>query len=416
MIWQLIYKDILRRFKSPLGVIVLTAMPLIFTLLMGFVFAPNDNGDTLPKIHLFIEDHDNSVASNFISGAFTKDQLGEMFQVDMITDSSGRKQMNQGKASALLIIPAKFGDSLLNEKPVALELIKNPAQAFGPKIAEEVVDVMVEAGNRLLRLADTPLGYIRKAQDGDVDLSDAQIALIAVQFYRLAKNFENYIFPPKIELNTQEEKKEEDDGFDLNKLFAYLLAGITVMSLLFMMEVLARDMFQEQENHTLYRLLVSPVNLLNMISAKLIFFVIWGFVSHTLVWLIGDLFMGIDLAVGQWIKILIFSIVMLAALSSIINILYSFIKTRNQAQSIAPAVIIFFSMLGGSMIPIENLPGFVQKVAVISPVYWGVKGLKSIVLDNGAWADIAQNMFVLGLIALVFTTASTALYYRKYRL
>ena len=416
MIGQLIYKDILRRLKSPLGVIVLTAMPLIFTLLMGLVFAPNENGGASPKVHLLIEDHDDSVASNFITGAFTKDQLGEMFQVEMITDSSGRKRMNNGEASALLIIPAKFGDSLLNEIPVELELIKNPAQAFGPKIAEEVVDVMAEAGNRLLRLADMPLRYIRKAQDGDVELSDAEIAIIAVQFYRLSKNFENYIFPPKIELNTQEEKKEEDNGFDLSKLFAFLLAGITVMSLLFMMEVLARDMFQEQENHTLYRLLVSPVNLLNLIVAKLIFFVIWGFVSHTLVWLIGDLFMGIDLTAGQWIKILTFSVVMLAALSSIINILYSFIRTRNQAQSIAPAVIIFFSMLGGSMVPFENLPGFVQKVAVISPSYWGISGLKKIVLDNAAWVDIGQGMLVLGLIALVFTTASTALYYRKYRL
>ncbi len=415
MIWQLIHKDILRKLKSPLAIIALTVMPLVFTTLMGLVFAPGNNQSEMPKIRLLIEDYDNSTASNFLTGAFNRDQMAELFQVEMITDSSGRKRMNDGKASALLIIPKDFGDSVLNNKQVELQLIKNPAQAFGPKIAEEVIDVMAEAGNRLLRLADSPLGTIQKAVTTETELSDAEMALLAVQFYQLSKKFKNYIFPPKIELNTREEAQEDDSDFDMGRMFAFILAGIVVMTLLFSLEVLARDMFYEQETRTLYRLLVSPVNLLSMICAKLVFFVFFAFVSHTLVWLVADLFMGIHMTFDKWCKLLLFSVVMLTALSSVINLIYSLVKTREQAQSVAPVVIILFSLLGGSMIPIRNLPGFIQNLTVISPAYWGIEELKNIVLNQAAWADLSQGIWVLGLIALILTSISTLLYHRKYR-
>lgn len=414
MIGKLIYKDILRRMKNPTGILVLTLIPVAFTLLLGLIFAPQGNQSAQPKVHLLIEDHDNSFVSNFLTGAFNREEMSEMFAVEMIADSTGQERMNQGKASALLIIPPAFGDSLLNNHPTSLELVQNPSESFGPKIAKETLSIIVEGGNRLLRLADRPIGIIRRGQNESEDLSEADIALIAIQIYQLTNNFENYLIPPKIELQTQTEETSKD-AFDMGLMFAYILPGILVMCLLFSMEIMARDMFSEQDNHTLYRIKLSPVPLHDWIISKFLFFMLIGFISFVAVWIIGDCLMGISLSRLQWIQLIGFSLSLLAALAGIINLLYSLIRTRNQAQASAPAVILFFSMLGGSMIPFDSLPSVMQKIAVISPVYWGIQGLLAITVHKSGWIQLLKSMMILSSIAVVFISSSFVFYYRKFK-
>mgnify|MGYP001546357908 CR=1 FL=1 len=84
MIWRLVKKDLLRRFKNPIGFVLLVILPLILVGLMGLVFSPRNNSEILPKVKLLIEDQDESFASKMIPSAFSRDQLAKMFQVEQI--------------------------------------------------------------------------------------------------------------------------------------------------------------------------------------------------------------------------------------------------------------------------------------------------------------------------------------------
>jgi ABC-2 type transport system permease protein len=416
LIWQLIRKDILRRVKNPGGFLILVAMPLIFVLLMGLIFIRSNSDEIMPRVKLLIEDHDDTFASQFIAGAFGRGELTDMFETEQVEKDQGRSVIDAGKASALLIIPAGFGDSLLHQKRVTLTLVKNPSEAYAPKIAEETVSIMAEGGDRLIRIASKPLKTIQKQIDSDQEMPEVLMASLAVQIQRLIQKIQTYIFPPLITLEEKSISKEEKSGSTASQIYTMLLSGIVLMSLLFILELLARDIFIEKENHTLYRLLTSPAGIRGFVLSKQIFLFIVGMTALCLAWFIGVLLFGIEIPAKQIVPFLIFSMVIIACFTGVISIIYALVKTRTQGQEIAPALIIFTSMLGGSMIPLNSLPGFMKKLAVISPSYWGNIGTQKILLEQASLSQLSTHLLTLGTIAVTLTLLSFWLYQRKFRI
>ncbi|MBN1780819.1 ABC transporter permease [bacterium] len=410
MIWKLIKKDIRRRIKQPAGYLMLIAMPVFFALLMGIIFGPKDSDDTLILVKTLIEDHDDSFASHFIINAFGSERMGNMFEVTPVDSGAGRPMMEDGKASALLIIPAGFGDSLLHQNPVALTLVKNPGEAFAPKIAEETILVMAEAGDRLIALTEGPLKTIRNRVDSKTDLTEAEMALMAIQTYRLIKKADRILFPPLIKLASSKENKESTS--DRATVFAYILCGVLVMSLLFSLEILNRDFFFEQENHTLTRQLLAT-GIFRFVTAKLLFIYLSGMISFAVVWMIAIPLFGIGVTPVLLLRLAVFALVLMAGLTGVISLIYALARNRNQGQSIAPAVILGFSMLGGAMVPLGSMPGFIRSLAVISPVYWGINAMQRLVVEQAPIGDILQHILVLGLLAILFLVPSVFLQKRK---
>jgi ABC-2 type transport system permease protein len=412
MIWKLIHKDLLRHWHNPSGILLLIALPLLMAVLMWLVFGGQSEEKPLPRIRLLIEDRDKSFASEFLAGAFSRAELAKMFEPQAVAKDEGRDLMNQGKASALLIIPAGFGDSLLSQRPTGLQVIKNPSESFLPKIAEETVIILGEAADRFVRIGAEPLARIKSQMDRKTDFSDAQIASLAIQLNQIIPKVSKFLFPPLIALESASQapsKKTRKGDF-----FAYILTGISLMAIFFMLEMLARDFFREKEKRTLYRLLIGPIGTRQFILAKLFILFFAGMFSFALVWLTGVLLF--DVSIAHPSSFIAIGTAAIAALTGIIGLLFAMVRTRAQGSAIAPAVIIVFSMLGGSMVPLNSLPAFLRKIGMISPVYWGVDGLQKALFSENVWADLRLNLVLLLLLSVVFNFLAFILFDRKIRL
>lgn len=64
--------------------------------------------------------------------------------------------------------------------------------------------------------------------------------------------------------------------------------------------------------------------------------------------------------------------------------------------------------LGGAVMPLEVLPGWVQTIAPFTPAYWAMRGHRSIFLEQGGLAEVALPAAVLlaaaGVLAVLATT------------
>jgi ABC-2 type transport system permease protein len=320
--------------------------------------------------------------------------------------------MEEGKASALLIIPAGFGDSLLHQKKIDLLLIKNPSEAFGPKIAEETVRLFAEAGDRLVRIASEPLARIGKRTDSNKAPPDAEIAFISVQINHLIGRVSSYLIPPKITLDvkTVSVKKQSSASSDF---YTASVSRMMVMCLLFLLDVLFRDIYEEKENRTLMRLRTGPVGAGRFILSKMLFAFLSGLAALAFVWTGAAALFGVRMDAVQIFTFVPFSCVLVAALAGIAMLIHAFSRTRAQSHALSPAVIIVFSMLGGCMIPVEALPPFMQKLAVISPVYWGVNGLQRIMLEHANPIQLIPHILVLSSVACAFLVFSFFMIRRK---
>ena len=115
----------------------------------------------------------------------------------------------------------------------------------------------------------------------------------------------------------------------------------------------------------------------------------------------GALFFGLRLNGGSGLALL----AMLAAFSfclvALVVLAASTLRTVNQVQAIVNVGAMVFGGLGGALVPFEQLPGWAQAVAPVTPHYWAMQGHRKIFLQQGTFGDVAKAFFVLVAIGLV---------------
>ncbi len=73
----------------------------------------------------------------------------------------------------------------------------------------------------------------------------------------------------------------------------------------------------------------------------------------------------------------------------------SVFKTTNQSLPFGAISIVILSALGGIWVPVDVLPETIQKLALISPLRWGLDAVNAIILRNGCFTNVISNIAVL---------------------
>ncbi len=91
---------------------------------------------------------------------------------------------------------------------------------------------------------------------------------------------------------------------------------------------------------------------------------------------------------------------------SLALLIASIARTTEQATTIGGVLNIIFGALGGIMVPKFVMPGFMQDLANLSPMSWGLEGFLDIFLRNGSISDVlpeSLSLFGFGVIMLTLT-------------
>lgn len=84
----------------------------------------------------------------------------------------------------------------------------------------------------------------------------------------------------------------------------------------------------------------------------------------------------------------------------------TFFKTTNQALPFGAISIVILAAIGGILVPKDVLPPLMQKIALISPLYWGLDGANEIMLRDGGVLTIVKHVILLNLLAFVLWGSS----------
>ena len=372
-IFHLVRKDFKRKWKNPSVILGFLFIPFVFTLIFGMVFGSGGE-ETLPQVKIFVVDNDQSLISGFMLGALTQGELSELIDLEELEEEEGRKLLDRGKASALLIIPENFGDNIWEGKPTEILLIKNPAEQFLPQIAEEILDTMTLGLSSLRQVFADELTTIRDLAELEA-LPDESISAISLQFKDRIEGLSKYLIPPVISIKqiTLSEEKEEVSDMTVQ---AYILPAIAVMFLLFICNAVFEDVLTEKESGTLMRLRVSPVNLREYIWSKIVTSTLIGILCTSLLIILGRVIFSINW--GNPVSVALLVLCLNILIAGFISFLFSFVRTERQAGALLTTVILLMSMLGGSMVPVENYPPVILKFSKLTLNYWGITAFKNI--------------------------------------
>lgn len=371
-------KDVKKRIKSPYAVLLLLFIPFVMTAILGLVFSPSEDENILPKIKVLVVDKDKNIASKFLIQAFDNPQMKDMFHLSIVDEKEGKRSISKGKASALLIIPENFSDNILKTKKSEFQLIKNPSEQFLPLIVEEFmttfgvivsgfVQVFAEELTGIRLLIDMPLKDFPIAEMTPF-LEKSKQKIVSLQDY-----LDPLLIKLKKEIKEKGKKQQQEPGFNI---FGFVLPAISVMFLLFIIEIFLRDILIEREKGTLQRIMFSAIRPVEYIVAKILSGWLMGIMAYLVIVVAGILIF--DIAWGNYLVLFGFIMVTCFWIAGFFALLNSFLKNRNQAGVITAPIVIVFSAFGGSMVQVSNLPGAFQSVSRFTLNYWFIEGIGEI--------------------------------------
>jgi ABC-type multidrug transport system permease subunit len=386
-------KDLHRMRRDPLALATSLGIPLVLVTLITLVFS---GGQATPQGRILVADEDKSVLSQAITTAFSREPLAKMLVMETTGREEGRRRMDRGDASALLIIPKGFQDAFLQNQPFQLQLVTNPAQEILPEIVEETLSIVVDGGFYVQKVAAVPLRSLVAGQTPD----DETVARASVAFSRLGRSLAKYLNPPLIDLDVHVAAERQAN----QNVAALFLPAMLFMGLLFIGNAHALDIWREQAWGTLRRLATTPVSLGTLLGGRLI--------SLALI-LFGVAVAGV--AGMRWAAHVPVASVVLATLWLVLSgtAFYLFLVTiavnasnQRTANVIGNLVVFPLSLLGGSFFPFEMMPDWMARIGRFTPNGWAVLQFKAFVAGSAHMKDFvsgAAYMAVAGSLLFLLT-------------
>jgi ABC-2 type transport system permease protein len=366
--------DVRRHLKAPMAILIYMVIPLAMTGLIGVIFAPRNEGTELPPIPVLLVDQDKGLASKLLLGSFDVDQMKKMFQVTVTDEADGRKRMEKGKASAMVVIPKGFTLDLLDAKPVTLLVVKNPAEQFLPDVVEEFMNTMAVMLSGVVQVFAEQVKGIRAMLDLKVDSFPWET--LGPEFGKAQKKIvaaKTYLDPLLLRLKGEETKAAGAKAtFTQQDLFSIILPGMAIMFLLFIVQSLMRDIISEREDGKLRRMMTTPLRPVELIGAR-----IFGGWAMGVVVLLVMIAAGTLIFRAKWGPFGYFLLLGAVAsfwTASFFSLLHALVRNRNQAGALGAPIILAFSLFGGSMMNPEAMPKAFRAVGVLTPNRWFIDG------------------------------------------
>ena len=193
----------------------------------------------------------------------------------------------------------------------------------------------------------------------------------------------------------------------------YMVPGIAVILITMVTCMMtAFSIVREKENGTLEQLLVTPIKPIHIVLGKAFPFFIIGQVQLFFALTVARLWFHIPFRGSYWELALFCAAYMLSSLG--IGILISTVaRTLQQALFITWFFLLFFMLLSGFFLPVENMPGWVQIITRANPVRYFMFVLRSILLKGSGFKDLWHEGMAMLIIGGVVFTSATALFHRK---
>ena len=400
-------------FAIPSRLLLWIGIPLIIgallTLLAGGRSGPS------PQAFVLVADEDDSLISGLLVGALSQDRTGGVIRAESVDAIDGRARLDEGEASALLVIPDGFGNAVLADDPIALTLVKNPAQTILPSIVEEMLTMAVDAVFYAQRVVGDDVRTIFEDAGIDSLNTNATVAAVSIRVNEAITRFGDTLTPPVIDLaiRTADEIEEADaavDGAagDEPPMALLFIPGLLFMALLFMAQGLSHDFWTERAQHTLRRVATTPQAVTRVLAGKLIA----GVILMTLVACItlGVAYAYFGLAWSSLPLAIVWTILSSMFLLLLLTVLTVVSSSQRGAEMLGMVFVMPLMMLGGSFFPFEAMPALFATIGKLTPNGWALARLKDILFDRADPSTLGLSLALLvGVIVVLFVITARRL-------
>jgi ABC-2 type transport system permease protein len=197
-------------------------------------------------------------------------------------------------------------------------------------------------------------------------------------------------------------------GFASGSYIDFLTPGVVVMTVLFTSGWAGMAFIDDMERGVMDRMLSSPVNRMAMMTSSVanqaVTIVVQGLIIVVVGLLLGASFSG---GVVGVVVMLVASVLLAAAFSSLSNGMALVIRTREALIGFSTMLTLPLSFLSSAMMAREVAPEWMQTVSSYNPVDWTVVASREALSANPDWSAIWPRLGGLLAVALVAVWLAT---------
>lgn len=356
-----VLKEFKHIFRDTRTLIILFGMPIVLVILFGFAITTEINNANIGVLNLSKDVYSQKLEHKIAASSYfnieeslkSYDQIAQLFE--------------KGKIKMAIVIPDQFGQSLINENKVDVQVITdasdpNTANILSSYFAAIAQEFSLEEGI---------------TQEGSIDIKS-----------RLLYNPENksvYMFVPGV---------------------------MTIILMLISAMMTSITIAREKELGTMEILLVSPLKPIVIIVGKMVPYLVLSLINALTILLLGLFVFEMPMNGNVF---LLWSEILLFVLSSLIlGLLISTISSSQQTAMLISLMGLMLPtiLLSGFIFPISSMPIILQYISHIVPAKWFIIILKSIMLKGAGFESFAFETGVL----LVITIFLTILTIKKFKI
>jgi len=356
-------------FRDRLWWLFIVVLPLALTFLTATAW-----GGGRDDILLLILDRDGKTASAFLAEELRRREGLEVVMVD--DEDAARRAVFDGRAAALVVIPAGFTRALEMGQFPALELFKSRGR-FGPTLVERLLRATCD------KLTGAAVTSSLLVERGSVRRRDESLNLVLSGWDDLGG----------IYIRTKAVTPEGGEGGPPSPV-EHVSPGFAVMFVLMTTVMGASDILAEKHKGTLQRSMITPTSPWAIATGRFLGIVILGGIQMTLLICFGQFVFGVNWGNSPAALVMV-AVALLLAGTGIGLLLASLSQSVAQARTVGTLIVMLTAMLGGTWWPVEVMPPSMQRLAEFTPAYWAMRGFHDVIVRGVGPAEVAPETAVL---------------------
>ena len=389
-ILDLAFKDLSQMLRDKRSLLFIVAMPIIFTLFMGFAYRGNSGGDEETDNRIPLALVDPQPDSRLNKMFFTRLESSDSIKVIVMNEDEAMDAFRKDEVAGVLVIPDGFSEQVEAGMDAQLNLIAESGSANGQSLYQ------------LLRV---PVSQLMSAVEvarisADVQSDpDEYVPSIELAWSKWDEN-------SKLSLVRVEQAVAEETVSDWTGGNPYNQAspGILVQFAIFGLITSAQILVQERKTRTLQRLMTTAMKPWEIVAGHMLAMFALTFLQTAMLVIFGQLALNVNylreplgtllvsIALGLWV----------ASMGLLIGVIA---KGDDQVILYSMIAMFLFSAMGGTWFPLEAAGGAFASIGKAMPSAWAMNGYQNILIRGlgleSAWMPTLVLMaYALGFFVL----------------
>jgi len=411
-----IHKEFKLIIRDPGALVILFVMPLVLVIIVTMVQDDTYQSMGNHSFPIILVDHDKGSIAQKVEESLNGSGTFKLTKMD--SEEEAKEKVFKGDYQMAIVLPEDMSSGLQK------------------RIDENVASLMSEMGWEADSLKTVPVSAEKKEIKIYFDpvtqamFKDAVRTRIQTMISGLETEYTYTAFQDTLSDDPNKELFDRSEFIGFKEIAARdeLKAAVpnsvqhnvpawTLFAIFFIMVPLSINMVKEKNQGTFVRLRTLPVSYATVLGGKTVIYLIVSILQFIMMLLIGIyLFpkMGLpklDMGSGIFLLLIVEICAALAAIGLGL-FLGTVSDSPEQSAPFGATLVVILAALGGVWVPVFAMPSFMQKLAVLSPMNWGLEAFHSLFLRGGRLMDIVPFCALL-LLLFVLSSAGAIIYYKR---